>query len=110
MMNLEDEKKRVAEWMGWEIRLDDEHLGAFSNMKQEFIDFYKNWKPQSERKWWDEIWERLSVYDLDYVYTDNVQKFAHAQETRGLATKWYIHTAKPEVCWKALLKTLKEAE
>jgi len=106
-MNLEDEKKLVAEWMGWkcENKYNDDWIVCPNHVFRLY-----EWTPESERKWWDEIWERLSVYDLDYVYTDNVQKFAHAQETRGLATKWYIHTAKPEVCWKALLKTLKEVK
>ena len=86
-MKLEDEKKLVAEWMGWNLK---------------YIEDRFDWNPQSERKWWDELFDKIWEQSLDGKYISELVKM-------GNFRKWSIHTAKPEVCWKALIKTLEQS-
>ena len=69
-----------------------------------------NWNPQTKRKWWDEIWEKMDKQaNIRYNYMINLGEelgpFAIEFEV-DIDEKYAIHTAKPEVRWKALIKTL----
>ena len=95
-MTLTKEKKLVAEWMGWHwndvwnticTTLDESPKNAMLIVL---------WNPQSERNCWDEIWANMTLGIADR-YMSNLN-----------GTMWEMHTAKPEVCWKALIKTLEE--
>jgi len=98
MTQLEKEKRRVGDFMGWEY--ED---GAFSPKGQLHIILIRldDYNPQSERKWWDEIWDRMDE-KMFMKYLDNIESLF---ELPLFYTKDF-HTAKPEVCWKALIKTL----
>jgi len=88
-MTLEEEKKLVAE-----KDLVIEKLGILRPFNE-----YYGWNPQSERKWWDEIWEKMDgSIMLDYIEI--------LRQNGGTIIN--LHTAKPEVCWKALIKTLED--
>ncbi len=100
-MTLIEEKKLVAEkLMGWSF------IGLFIFKYPKKSDKQKNhpaissWNPQLERKWWDEIWEREGFPTGKYY--DNLLALKPAPREKHI----WLHTAKPEVCWKALIKTL----
>lgn len=100
-MNLEDEKKLVAEkLMGWKIYYDNHEFTSIERggMGAKLLLF--NWNPQTERKWWDEIWEKMNFYEM-IGYMGHLKKLKPYQ-----FEDWFVHTAKPETCWKALITTL----
>ena len=119
-MNLEDEKRLVAEWMGWKY---DE--GVFK-VKEPIppYEYFAHigeavWNPQSERKWWPKIWDKFTwsmIREYDKYLTEMAYENSFPTVTGGfgaeteLALRWKAHRAKPEVCWKALVKSIKEAE
>jgi len=108
-MTLEEEKKLVAEkLMGWTI----EHNPRLTErMKYKWTDdlkvaclnlFLSEWNPQSERKWWDELFDKMGD-DLIGVYLEKLG------DTFGLEiTDWNYHIVKPEIMWKALIETLED--
>ena len=101
-MSIEAEKKLVAEWLEKEFKTIEElKSGEFGVAKT-------GWKPESERKWWDEIWEKMAGEQLD-EYEFILSKLWETTST-GYTIKMFIHTAKPEICWKALIKTLEEEQ
>jgi len=120
MMNLEDEKKLVAEkLMGWQVVLIPDILPDGAKNYEQWVKEgskpthtlngrLEDWNPQSERKWWDEIWDKMG-YEVFYRYLDSINEDG-LFDYSGYHRDKNFHTAKPEVCWKALLKTLKEAE
>ena len=76
-----------------------------------------DWNPQSERKWWGDIWKKLNekFWDkrdnsLKQNYITNL-KYLIVMNPMREPQKWEwefeLHAAKPEVCWEALIKTLK---
>jgi len=86
---IEDEKKLVAE----KLFPDKWPLTDY-----QFI--HTTWHPQKERKWWDEIWDKMD---------DEVkERYMNWLLDRAYIGDWDIHTAKPEICWKALIKTLSD--
>ena len=106
-MKLEDEKILVAtRLMGWEIK-----KGGV-NSSWEWISIadkngdvrpwlkFEKWKPNEESKWWDEIWGKMD--------SEIARKYLCELQFRiiTVGNYWEIHTAKPEICWKALVKTL----
>jgi len=119
-MKLEDEKKLVAEkLMGWDI-----HDNSYRHIDYEYHYhktkphttqnrvFPKNWNPQSNDcpfSVWDEIWDKLG-YNQEFTYSDNLWKLLECDilEPSG-HNNMLFHTAKPEVCWKALIKTLEQS-
>jgi len=110
-MKLEDEKKLVAtSLMGWEV---DEYNGIGISADYGVGFNFHRWNPQSERKWWDEIWEKMDGRTLG-KYIDTILDIVEQKHIKGCPSGAYyyveLHTAKPELCWKVLLKTLKEAE
>ena len=107
-MTLEEEKKLVADWMGWihvSVSPGDNFFYTSGNIIKDRI-LVKEWNPQSERKWWDEIWEKIDDKNLSYIYVDKIVELEYVTEISGLPKWWHIHTAKPEICWKALIKAI----
>ena len=112
-MNLEAEKKLVAEkLMGWESDdgwwLNDKFALRFTSNG-----FENTWNPQDERKWWDEIWEKMDEAEfnkfiahlLPLLFPTIFTARKASQITREVLIRRCL-TAKPETCWKALIKTL----
>tara|TARA_R100001244_G_scaffold67422_1_gene55190 strand:- start:676 stop:1053 length:378 start_codon:yes stop_codon:yes gene_type:complete len=122
MNQLEQEKKLVAEFMGWKIdsyvRDGVYHTDLITNRGSSDQGLrlpIQEWSPQKDRNAWPEIWDMMNwrmikEYDKNLVqmHYDN----AHPTATGGfgedteLALRWKSHRAKPEVCWQALIKTL----
>jgi len=106
MTQLEEEKKLVAEkLMGWDV-IKAYPYGEYYMAGQKESISVREWSPQSERKWWDEIWEKMDL-DIEGEYHTclilGLEDLGH--KPRGVGWKQY-HTAKPSVCWQALIKTL----
>ena len=97
MNQLEQEKKLVAEFMGWESILD-----SF------WEDGVRQRDPQTDRNAWPEIWDRLKDKEKMFEYFSNLGDILKvfqgwdANDHEGIV----VHTASPEVCFKALIKTL----
>ena len=106
-MTLEEEKKLVAEWMGWRVNqyhsLGLQHFVRVTNNPESAV-YIDAWNPQSYRNCWDEIWENMND-DIKEVYLDNLTNILPVQ-INGIVSWLEIHTAKPEKCWKALIETL----
>ena len=111
-MSLEEDKKLIAEFMGWKF----DYEGRVSNPKQSSF-WLCNWNPQTDRNAWPEIWDKIaSDLDVLYSYLDNLDYMMDWKalekkypQLEGKHELWFgIHTAPPEVCFKALIKTLKE--
>jgi len=101
-MTLKEEKKLVADWMGWSVSM--EHgLGPMIIKEYPPHLMFHNWHPNSSRFWWDEIWDNMDMKTFK-IYMKELKSFHYE---RPLATKQiFIHTAKSEICWKALVTTL----
>ena len=99
-MELQEEKKLVAEkLMGDKLTFYEGEFLLPTGLP------LNKWNPQSERKWWDEIWEKMDdeLKDKYMSNLDNIVKGNHIGPTT-----WDTHIAKPEICWKALIKTLEQ--
>jgi len=116
---IEKEKKLVIEKLltHWKWLLDtwQEDGGEIAELKigrgrgTSQIDV-KNWNPQSERKWWPEIWEKMDAVMI-YKYKGEMEGIWENLYGNSIPSPfWFYHTAKPEVCWKALIKTLGNIE
>jgi hypothetical protein len=103
---MEEEKKLVAEWMGWEISPLQKNVYFKRGIGYNFDD----WNPHQDRNCWPEIWDKLASIDI-YLekYLDEMDlQFTNSKYLHG--DKWDYHTASPEICWKALVKTLTERQ
>ncbi len=93
-MTLLEEKKMVAEWL---------KVGFPTKTPLETM-WFKEWNPQANDcpySEWSEIWGNMD---------DEVQKKYkyHLSRLVGSWSLWLFHTAKPAICWQALIKTLEE--
>jgi len=114
-MTLEEEKELVAEkLMGWKIIYLDSPTPCIDKGKTGSRTHLARWNPQSERKWWDEIWDKMDAKMFEEYFEILGEMILHAKKKN---TPKHIlediilrgfHTAKPEVCWEALIKTLEE--
>ncbi len=102
-MTLLEEKKMVATWMGWEY---DKHADAYLRFNHPRLVCLEFWNPQSERKFWDEIWGQMDedetqkyCFMLDRHLKDDGEPYSRV---------WGFLTAKPAICWQALIQTLGE--
>lgn len=115
-MTLEEEKKLVAEkLMGWrlsDIANEASGIPAYeyvweeyitSSKTWEFIYFYGDWRPNEDRNFWDEIWGKMDV-NFYYQYKKNLSEIISKE--KNLDRIMDLHTAKPDICWKALIKVL----
>lgn len=105
-MTLIDEKKLVAEWMGWEIKKHFTEGWLFRKKPDEMWHHLiapkeapakYQWNPHRDRNCWPQIWEKMD-YDTRFNYMNNLP-----YEERNY---WSLHTGPPDICWKALVKTL----
>lgn len=102
-MTLEEEKKLVAEKLNISFMITPIIRAPI-----------EEWNPQSERKWWDEIFlaickeELISEFigALDLIIPEITCEFEEL--TASVSIGWDMLTAKPEQLWKALIKTLTE--
>lgn len=113
-MTLEDEKKLVAEKLGFML---GKALTGHTNIGTKlFLDFIllAAWNPQTQIQWWPEIWDKMDekTFSQYSVEVDKIIGFP-VIKANGNVLSWgswkRIHTAKPEICWKALIKTLGES-
>jgi len=117
-MTLEEEKKLVAEkLMGWRYaneyqQPDGPYWKGFYTDKTKEELHISQWEPNEGRKWWDEIWEKMKstlideYHDVSDIYYDYIRYNERGKPISG----WDLHTAKPETCWKALIKALSEVD
>jgi hypothetical protein len=88
-MKLEEEKKLVGEKLKLTVR------------------WWINWNPDRNRNLWPEIWEKMNQNQIA-LYIVNLWSLLDVDD------KWdyehtdllLVHTTPPEICWKALVKTL----
>ena len=80
------------------------HEGEFD--RHVAIDSYK-WNPKFDRRCWDEIWGRMDE-DIACRYIYNIRHFVQRPQGAACQKNMDIHKVKPEICWKALIKTIKE--
>ena len=109
-MTLLEEKKMVAEWMGWGGFSHGFNRDVGSMVIQDV--YWDDWNPQSDRNAWPEIWGKLSNLEW-FVYKQTlVNEFRKiAEEVEGIVRfdlQECMHTASPETCWKALIKTIEK--
>ena len=103
-MDLVEEKILVAETlMGAKLSKHptgdhwfDEHGSIYE------CHYLSQWNPQDDEtghKRWEDIWDKMS-YGIMQEYLDNL----------GGEGRDFYHTAKPSVCWEALVKTIKRVK
>ena len=100
-MTLDEEKKLVWEWLG---KKPPKKPDSFAYAK--YVVRSMTWSPHKDRNCWPEIWGKM---DLDFVkkYLKNLHDiYLHKDDRTQFVLEWNAHTAPPEVCWKALVKTL----
>jgi len=116
-MDLNEEKKLVVEKLmgwekgdykggGWPIEYYDDEYHKIGIM-------LKNWNPQDNeigRRWWDEIWEKMQNLALRGGYVAELEKHfgINMMKRYSCNSVLAIHTAKPAICWKALIKTINQ--
>ena len=110
-MTLIEEKKLVAtRLMGWEV-VEIPVIGFFVQTLlwiPNIIILLDSWKPELERKWWDNIWDKMDD-EVYQKYMNNLADLLEVGFNVGDKTRsWKFHTAKPETCWKALLQTINQ--
>ncbi len=105
-MNIEEEKKLVIKFMGYTIEEEEvphgygpEHTESIIRNEGHKVKRFNSWSPESERKWWDKIWDKMDD-EMFEKYHMNIARLFGPLNIRE------IHTAKPSICWKALIKTL----
>jgi len=105
-MTLEEEKKLVAEkLMGWQIGVSRNEGSYFEWNKSRKI-YVADWNPQSEREWWDQIWDNMGDKLFEDYYHNKLWAIQHSTPVTPTESTRLMHAAKPEICWKALIKTL----
>jgi len=107
-MTLLEQKKMVASWMGGHCI--EEHPGAvyFDGNRMMVLD---QWNPQSDRNTWQYIFEHMSP-EIKFKYSLELEKLLGITLEPTAETNtadWFkIHSAKAEICWKALVNTVEE--
>ena len=112
IMDIED-KKRIAEWMGWIIETRrvlhksfDESFIIYPNGGYSIL---KSWNPDTDRNCWPEIWEKIEKYPIlieNYLRKlDELLALNQLSSWQWSAWKWHI--APPYICVKALLEVIK---
>ena len=111
-MTLVEEKKLVADFMGWKHIPTEMKVTALRYQKKDRTSIYLDqWHINNNElatcKDWDEIWDEM---DEDFM-----EKYLHEVYRNlnlGIASitlhEKLFHTAKPDLCWKALLQTINQ--
>jgi hypothetical protein len=100
---LEQEKRLVAEFMGWEWIIVEStglirHYAYIHKDGEKTGIQPKYWNPQTDRNAWPEIWDKMD----EETMTLYLMELGRLLPNR----KWSFHIASPEVCWKALIEVL----
>lgn len=104
-MKLEKELRIFAGFMGWNYASG--LVGTHPHRFQGKVTIGPNFDAPTERKWWSEIWDKMD-FEFYVKYDKNLTRILFIAVTDGfLEYNRAMHTAKPEVCWSALIKTLK---
>lgn len=101
-MGLLEELKLVANFMEYDF-IDYLHI---KDKNGNWIVDGRHWNPKNTREWWDEIWDKM-----DEITFDKYLKILKGLFPTNISEQWtdyHFHTAKPEACWKSLVKTLVE--
>ncbi len=111
MKTLLEEKKMVVKWMGWEhivVPGSDENDYIFEKKTKYSTTqtYYRDWNPQSNScpySVWKEIWDNMDE-DTKRKY---LNELCYLSGSNAMNT-WFLHTTKPAICWKVLLKIIEE--
>lgn len=95
MNQLEQEKRLVAKFMGWEAGVN--HINGVK---------YSSWNPQTDRNAWPEIFLKIENSPKDFGVMSIKESFTTDLFDLGMRGGWGYLTASPEVCWQALVATL----
>ena len=115
IMELDKEKTIVLEWLGyrvWTTKATDMDISTYlmyeGNGKPSFrVDRYNpQYNDLATFKQWNEIWENMDS-ETKFQYTMNLLRILSKKKPVEVANNWDFHTTKPEMRWKALLKTLR---
>jgi len=84
-MEIEKEKILVAEFLGFKVKPDHKYRNKY--VWSDTYDTYKThhyfgctfdeWNPQSERKWWDEIYQKLAQKKIFSDFIAALNFFCH---------------------------------
>ncbi len=106
-MSLNEEKRMVAEFMGWEIRIGPNKSKYFYTDRDTALPWVDDWNPQSDTtatySQWAEIWGKIKSIDMWLRYLGNIYKLMPDNDNRD----YVFHTAPPSIRWKALCATIK---
>lgn len=119
-MNLEDEKKLVSKWLGWKIfsysSTDKRPCKDNAYKKPDGTTIWlAKWNPQSDRNCWAEIWGKMwelpPENNFKIQYIRNLRKLLclvpMKNSLNAFTYFWRFHTSPPEICWRALVESLK---
>jgi len=113
-MNLEEEKMMVLFWLGYKSTGLKKVVHLWGKPGKDIINInlYNPQDNKTGRKWWDEIWEKIGENEqLTNSYIFNLQKSIAGFDSNFMEQyMWIIHTAKPDICWKALIKTIRRTK
>lgn len=114
MTKTEAEKKFVAEWMGYPVKVDNKGnlvwFDTYTTYKthHHFDCTFEAWNPNESRDWWDEIWENMSgdfMFDYAFALTKKLCPDEELQDW-SVINNFVIHKAKPQICWPVLIQEL----
>ncbi|MCP3682000.1 MAG: hypothetical protein GY861_04850 [bacterium] len=106
-MTLREEKKMVTEWMGWKENGTYHAEPVFKNKEGENV---FGWNPQSDRNCWDKIWDNMNEETFAKYLTTVVSLMGFDENSSEIfKIACFAHTAKPAICWRALIKTIEES-
>ncbi len=80
------------------LKLINEKLG---------LNFSIDAKPWKDRNCWDKIWDNMDKH-FRPVYITHLGKLLPEYEEDDYNEPWFFLTAKPAICWQALIKTIEE--
>jgi hypothetical protein len=99
-MTLEEEKKMIAEWMGWEV-----HKLGFYRSKNNYLS-WQMWNPQKELSSWSEFFEKLhgkGWEDFTQMLIDIAPDANDNRYNTELHSKWMLISAPSEALWITLV-------
>jgi len=107
-MTLEDDKRMVAEWMGWTYCPVSCGFKRKNPAAHIYISDYNPQDPkQATYAQWAEIFGRMGIIErVTYL------KFLRGFKSFGnpFCENWFFHTTPPDIMWKALVTTIKDKE
>lgn len=114
-LTIEQQKKLVADSMGWKWIPEYRERGYYPISARVVINGTEisidKWLPEEDVRWWPTIWKcGNEILDFNIDYIANLISLLGLGNLNwdviNLETLMKIHTAPPEICWEALIKTL----